>query len=172
MSPAPSFLRTLTTPALAAGAAALVVSMLFAGADRGVSIAIYLAAVGGVLLVQLLRWPGAGWRLDLRPATPLVARSETAVRPARPGALTELEGLLSEGAYSPRAADRRLRPRLIRLAEARLLDRQGIRLHDEPRRARETLGDPCWSLIEPDAPTDRPISPAAIDILVRRLEEL
>lgn len=164
--------RTLAATALGAGAAALAVSMLFAGADEGVSLSAYLLAVGAVAVVQLLRWPGASWQIDQRPVAPLAARTPRPDPPARPGGLHELEGLLSEGAFSARAADRRLRPRLSALAEARLLDRRGIHLYDDPERARTALGEQAWPLVVPDSPTPQPISPAAVEILVRRLEEL
>lgn len=172
MSTSRPLIGTITTSAIGAGAAALVVSMLFAGADRGVSLAVYLAAVGGVVLVQLLRWPGAAWRVDLRPAPSIVTRRPPPDAPDVPAALIELEGLLSEGAYSPRAADHRLRPRLRQLTEDRLLDRQGIHLRDQPRRARDLLGEPSWQLVAPDADAHQPISPGAVEILVARLEEL
>ena len=90
--------RPIAWSAAAAGGAALGVSLLFAGSDRGVSLAVYLAAVGGVVLVQILRWPGRRWRVDRQPVAPLIERRPPTPSPSVPGAVTELEGL-HDGAH-------------------------------------------------------------------------
>lgn len=158
--------------AAAAGSAALLVSLLFVGTDDGVSLAVYLAVVGAVLVVQILRWPGRRWQIDRRAVPSLVRLPEAAPEPPVPGPVTELEGLMSEGAHSPRAATRRLRPRLIEVTRARLLDRRGIRLDEQPRAARHALGDDAWAVVAPDRPADRAVHPSEVERLVHRLERL
>ena len=51
----------------------------------------------------------------------------------------------------------RLRPTVYAVAEHRLRSRHGVWLEEEPRRARELLGEPTWDLVRPDRefPEDR-----------------
>ena len=51
----------------------------------------------------------------------------------------------------------RLRPTVYAVAEHRLRSRHGVWLEEDPRRARELLGEPTWDLVRPDRelPDDR-----------------
>ncbi len=70
-----------------------------------------------------------------------------------------------------------MRRRLQRIAAARLSARHGIDLHREPDRARATLGEPLWRLVDPRRPVsvDRAghgVSVRDLAAHIHRLEQL
>jgi hypothetical protein len=122
---------------------------------RTVLLDVYLLALGGVLLLALVRVtrvkapPDEGSDFD---------RALAAMR--RPRAESDEVGFEHELEFSVLSAfhlHRRLRPLLREVAAHRLLTRYGIDLDAEPARARELVGPSAWELVRPDRdlPADR-----------------
>jgi hypothetical protein len=63
-----------------------------------------------------------------------------------------------------------VRARLVTLVGQRLRLRHGVRLADEPARAREILGDPLYEFLTEALP--RPPTPHELDRLITRMEEI
>jgi hypothetical protein len=138
--------------ALALSAALGIVAFTSTGL-RDVLLDVYLLALGGVVLLALVRTtrvkaPAAGpSRLDR-------ARERMETPPADSGDLTlvrELE-LSKMSAFHLHV---RLRPVLREIAAYRLRKRYGVELATEPGRARELVGSAAWEVVRPDRPPPR-----------------
>jgi hypothetical protein len=122
---------------------------------RDVLLDVYLLAMGGVLLLALVRTtrvkaPAAG------PSQLDRARERMETLPADSSELTlvrELE-LSRMSAFHLHV---RLRPILREIAAHRLRKRYGVELADEPGRARELIGSAAWEIVRPERrpPQDR-----------------
>jgi hypothetical protein len=122
---------------------------------RDILLDVYLLAMGGVLLLALVRTtrakaPAPG------PSQLERARERMETAPADSGELTlvrELE-LSKMSAFHLHV---RLRPVLRDIAEHRLRKRYGVELATEPERARELVGSAAWEIVRPDRrpPRDR-----------------
>jgi hypothetical protein len=78
---------------------------------------------------------------------------------------------------SPRHYDHGLRSRLAMLLDARLAQRYGLDAKAQPERARELIGAELWPLLDASRPPSNDsrapgVSPATLDRIVTRLEEL
>jgi hypothetical protein len=120
---------------------------------RDVLLDVYFLAIGGVLLLALVRTtrmkaPAAGpSQLDL-------ARERMEAQPADSGELAlvrELE-LSKMSAFHLHV---RLRPVLREIAGHRVRTRYGVELESEPERARELIGSAAWEIVRPDRPPPR-----------------
>jgi len=122
---------------------------------RDVLLDVYLLAMGGVLLLALVRTTrvkapaGGPSQLDR-------ARERMETLPADSSELTlvrELE-LSRMSAFHLHV---RLRPVLREIAAHRLRKRYGVELADEPGRARELIGSAAWEIVRPERrpPQDR-----------------
>jgi hypothetical protein len=120
---------------------------------RDVLLDVYLLAMGGVLLLALVRTtrvkaPAAG------PSQLDRARERMETLPADSAELTlvrELE-LSRMSAFHLHV---RLRPVLREIAAHRLRRRYGVELADEPGRARELIGSAAWEIVRPERPPPR-----------------
>ncbi|MDP9444660.1 MAG: hypothetical protein M3P83_10080 [Actinomycetota bacterium] len=120
------------------------------------------------------------WRLDLVQQPHRRARWRGVPSTARLGALPSYDDIrhaIDMGAHSGREFDFVMRRRLQRIAAARLSARHGIDLHREPDRARATLGEPLWRLVDPRRPVsvDRAghgVSVRDLAAHIHRLEQL
>lgn len=147
-----------------------------------------LVMTGGLLVVQLVAWRADFVRLgSFRRSW---SRRTTRSHPGRshpvrshPGPsypMTSYEGLrhsIRLGAHSRREFDFGLRRRLERVASTRLADSHGIDPHRDPAAARELLGDPVWTLLDPQRPisTERSrggVPEATLTKIVDTLEQL
>jgi hypothetical protein len=157
----------------------VVISVLFAGADQRIEVAVYLAGIAGTAAAL-----GAWWLAHLsRPGriAPLVRfadlrRSRREPRPPTPSSVVEWEGIIAAGQRSGRAASLRLLNRLQALTRERLAER-GVDLDRSPREAAALLGPTAWALVDPAQirRTDQEAPGVAIeqlDELVDRLERL
>jgi hypothetical protein len=120
---------------------------------RDVLLDVYLLAMGGVLLLALVRTtrvkaPASG------PSQLDRARERMETLPADSAELTlvrELE-LSRMSAFHLHV---RLRPVLREIAAHRLRRRYGVELADEPGRARELIGSAAWEIVRPERPPPR-----------------
>ena len=120
---------------------------------RDILLDVYLLAMGGVLLLALVRTtrvkaPAAG------PSQLDRARERMEALPADSAELTlvrELE-LSKMSAFHLHV---RLRPILREIAAHRLRKRYGVELADEPGRARELIGSAAWEIVRPERPPPR-----------------
>lgn len=146
----------------------------FRPGETGVALRIYallLAAYAVLLAVGALR-------RELPPATPV--RSGRGVREARqrpPETLDRLEQEVILGISGAFDLHYHLRPRLRSLAGDLLAGRRGIRLSDDPERARAVLGDEAWDLVRSDRPPPadrlaRGIAPPDLSRIVESLESI
>ena len=126
-----------------------------------------------VSAVLLLRWRQV-------PARPRLSDRATRGKPfvnkefAR---YRRIAGATSWGQVSERHFDHSFRPLLERVTAAVLMDRRGIDTATDAQAARELLGPRLWALADPRCPRSddsraRPPSPADVDRLLSRLEEL
>ena len=138
--------------ALALSAALGIVAFTSTGM-RDVLLDVYLLAMGGVVLLALVRMtrvkaPAAG------PSQLDRARERMETPPADSGELTlvrELE-LSKMSAFHLHV---RLRPVLQEIAAYRVRKRYGVELSTEPERARELIGSSAWEIVRPDRPPPR-----------------
>jgi hypothetical protein len=87
--------------------------------------------------------------------------------------LVSLEERMSWGAVDRHRFDERVRPQLLRVAGERLRQRHGVRLLDEPDRARSIMGDELWAfLTAPPNPAGQPVGRRELDRVVRQMEAL
>ena len=122
---------------------------------RDVLLDVYLLAMGGVLLLALVRTTRAkapaGGPSELDRALDAM---ETV--PADSGELAVVRDLelSSQSAFHLHV---RLRPILREIAAYRLRKRYGVELESEPDRARELVGSAAWELVRPERrpPADR-----------------
>jgi hypothetical protein len=117
---------------------------------RAILLDAYLLAMGGVLLLALVRTTRA------RAPETRVSEFESALRRtrSRPRDSGEL-ALVREIELSRLSAfhvHARLRPVLREIAAHRLLKRYGVDLDVEPGRARELVGPAAWELVRPERP--------------------
>jgi hypothetical protein len=112
---------------------------------------VYLLALGGVLLLALVRiarvkGPAEGGsQLDLALAAMRSPRREQ-----------EELGLVHDVEFATLNAFHlhlRLRPVLREIAAHRLLNRYGVDMDAEPGRARELIGAAAWEVVRPDRPS-------------------
>lgn len=103
---------------------------------------------------------------------PLVSVEELP-QPAPYRELVSLEERMSWGAVDRHRFDERVRPQLLRVAGERLRQRRGVRLLDEPDRARSIMGDELWAFLTADPnPDGLPVSRRELDRVVHRMEAL
>jgi hypothetical protein len=151
---------------------ALLVAHFVAPGRFAIELDVYILAVGGLALAELV--------ILVREAYPLQSRSALAsalereqVNPSRPPEIERLERELTMATASAFDLHARLRPTLREIATIRLATR-GRRLDDD---GQELLGDELWELVRPDRrpPIDRHapgITPEALRSAVERLEAL
>jgi hypothetical protein len=122
---------------------------------RDVLLDVYLLAMGGVLLLALVRTTRAkapaGGPSALEAA---LERMETVPPDSGELAVVRDLELSRESAFHLHV---RLRPVLQEIAAHRLRKRYGVELESEPGRARELIGSAAWELVRPDRgpPADR-----------------
>lgn len=152
---------------VAIGVAAFLVAGLHA-----VFLDAYLLAMGGVLLLALVR----ATRTQTLPAQPTqLEQALDAMRKAPP--VERKLGLVRDLELSRASALHlhvRVRPLLREIAAHRLLRRYGIALDSEPMRARELVGTEAWDLVRPDRPppADRLAAGPSISELRAVVDEL
>ena len=142
---------------------------------RSLFVDIYLVAIGGVLLLALVRTT----RLKAPPPSPSrFERALTAMRlgPPDTGELT-LVRELDLSVLSAFHLHVRLRPVLREIAAQRLRVKYGVDLDREPGRAQELIGAEAWELVRPQRPppADRLAhgpTLASLDLVVTELEEI
>jgi hypothetical protein len=151
---------------------ALLVAHFVAPGRFAIELDVYILAVGGLALAELV--------ILIRQAYPPEGRSALAsalereqVNPSRPPEIERLERELTMATASAFDLHARLRPTLREIATIRLATR-GRRLDDD---GQELLGDELWELVRPDRrpPIDRHapgITPEALRSAVERLEAL
>ncbi|HTZ45395.1 MAG TPA: hypothetical protein VMB79_16160 [Jatrophihabitans sp.] len=164
----------VTEPALwrSVGRAALA-GLLVGGALEAIGLLAHVAtspvllfgmSVAGLVLLQLVRVSVT----DLPPPEPV--RVPPAGTPERFHQLRALERRLDAACRDPANYDWSLRPMLVQLTADRLAHRHGIRIEDEPARARELLGEQPWQLLT--TPPSRPVSRARLHELVQAISRL
>jgi len=155
---------------LSVGAA---VALLFAlPGERGLVLDIWFLAVGALALLATLR--ATVGRLPAEQPSPI--DQPPAVRTDElPKDLADLENLVAMGAESEFDLYFRLRPRLRRIADAKLRGR-GIDIDSSPAEAAVLLGPAAWDLLRPDRPRPDPTARArslpAITAVADALERL
>jgi hypothetical protein len=110
----------------------------------------YLLAIGGVLLLALVR----ATRTAEAPAKPSALEQALDAMKRAPPEARKL-GLVRDLELSRTSALHlhvRVRPLLREIAAHRLLRRYGIALDADPLRARELVGNETWDLVRPDRP--------------------
>jgi hypothetical protein len=140
--------------------------------ERGLVLDIWFLAVGALALLGALR--ATVGRLPFEQPSPIDERP-----PARtdelPKDLADLENLVAMGAESEFDLYFRLRPRLRRIADAKLRW-HGIDLDASPEEAAEALGPAAWDVLRPDRPRPDPTARArslpAITAVADALERL
>jgi hypothetical protein len=104
--------------------------------------------VAGALVVLRLRLIAADPEVSELPALPWTRRTGVPVLPG----FTRTVGSVEWGLVSAFDFDTALRPRLIRVAAARLADRHGVDLSSQPVEAARLLGPEAWALLDPARP--------------------
>jgi hypothetical protein len=157
----------------AAATAALAVTLLVRPGDRSLALDVYFLAVGSLALLAALRVTVG----RLPPEQPSPLDTGAPGSPAeRPPDLIELERSVELGAQSEFDLYFRLRPRLRRIAAAKLRAR-GIDLDAGNGDAAAALGPTVWELLRPDRPRpdatgSRARSVRSIQAAVEALERL
>lgn len=130
----------------------LVIGTLVAG-PLGLVVA---TSVAGALVVLRLRFIVADPEPSDLPAMPWSRRSGVPVLPG----FTRTVGSVEWGLVSAFDFDTSLRPRLTRVASARLADLHGVDLSSQPVEAARLLGAEAWALLDPARPPagDRSVS--------------
>jgi hypothetical protein len=151
---------------------ALVVVLVAVPGERALALDAWFLAIGALAVGATLR--STVGRLPVEP--PSAIDEPPPVRPdERPADLEELETAVQLGAESDFDLYFRLRPRLRRIAEAKLRAR-GIELDAPDGAAAEALGPAAWELLRPDRPRPQSTSRArnlpAIAAVVDALERL
>jgi hypothetical protein len=154
-----------------AATVALVVVLVAVPGEQALALDAWFLAIGALAVGATLR--ATVGRLPAEPPSPIDER--VPVRPdERPADLEELETAVQLGAESDFDLYFRLRPRLRRIAEAKLRGR-GIEL-DAPDddAAAEALGPAAWELLRPNRPrpdsTSRARNLPAIEAVADALE--
>jgi hypothetical protein len=151
---------------------ALVVVLVALPGDRALALDAWFLAIGALAVGATLR--ATVGRLPVEPHSPI--DEPAPVRPdERPADLEELETAVQLGAESDFDLYFRLRPRLRRIAEAKLRAR-GIELDSSAGGGAEALGPAAWDLLRPDRPRPESMSRArnlpAIAAVADALERL
>jgi hypothetical protein len=123
----------------------LLVAGTLAAGPAGLVVATSVAAAVVVLRLRLIRADPAASDLPVLPWT------HRARVPVLPG-FTRTVGSVEWGLVSAFDFDTSLRPRLTRVAAARLADRHGIDLAGRPADAARLLGAEAWALLDPARP--------------------
>ena len=130
--------------------AAFGIAAFFSTGFRTILLDAYLLAMGGVLLLALVRTTRA--RLPSA-VVPSFDRALEAMRrqplDSGPLALTRDLDLATLTAFHLHV---RVRPLLREIAAHRLRAHYGVDLHAEPGRARELVGAQAWELVQPERP--------------------
>jgi hypothetical protein len=126
------------------------VAVSFSTGLRTVLLDVYLVAIGGVVLLALVRTtrvqaPAGG------PSTFDRALENMRRRPSESGGLTLVRDL-DLSILSALHLHIRLRPLLREIAAHRLRAHYGVDLDAEPARARELVGPAAWEVVRPDRP--------------------
>ena len=117
---------------------------------RAILVDVYLLAMGGVLLLALVRTTRAKAPAGAASAfDQALARTRSRPRDSGELAVTRDIELSRLNAFHLHA---RLRPLLREIAAHRLLKRYGVELDAEPGRARELVGAAAWAVVRPDRP--------------------
>jgi hypothetical protein len=124
--------------------------------QRGLIVDIWFLAAGALALLATLR--ATVGRLPAEQPSPIddpppVGADE------RPKDLVDLEGLVAMGAESEFDLYFRLRPKLLRIAQAKLRGR-GIDLEASPDEAAVAVGPQAWDVLRPDRPRPDPTARA------------
>jgi hypothetical protein len=151
---------------------ALLVARYLAPGRLALELDVYLLAVGGLALLEVVILTREAYPLEGRSALASALDSEQA-EPSRPPEIERLERELTLASASAFDLHVRLRPTLREIATMRLATR-GLRLDDD---GEDVLGEELWELVRPDRrpPTDRHapgIGPDALRGAVERLEAL
>jgi hypothetical protein len=156
-----------------AATAALAIALLVWPGHRSLALDAYFLAAGSLALLAVLRLTVG----NLPPEQPSPLDDAAAAQPAeRPPDLVELERGVELGAQSEFDLYFRLRPRLRRIAAAKLHAR-GIDLDAGDGEAAAALGPTVWELLRPDRPRPDPTGSRArsvrsIETAVEALERL
>jgi hypothetical protein len=147
----------------------------YAGIDAAI-IAVVCCAAGIIALLRMLVPPST--------RTPPPPQRDTAGDRAQTSFLGfwRQRGIIAEAAGSRAAYDADLRPTLQHLLAARLAERHGINLYEDPAAARALLsagrrGDELWFWLDPDRPNEispgpRGIPPRTLAAIIDRLERM
>ncbi len=158
-----------------AGVSATALAALAVLGPAAAALVLIIAGIAALVTLRALALPGI-------PPPPLDEASPAGVVRSFTG-LFRKQSELTYGTSSLSAYDLGLRVTLQRLLAARLSERHGISLHDDPDAARRLLcagqrGDGLWFWIDPARPPaqdDRPrsgIPPRTLALLIDRLERL
>jgi hypothetical protein len=129
--------------------ALLVGIYLSAGIER-IFLDVYLLAMGGVLLLALLRTTWARSSGDRQSEFDRTLREMR--RPHQDSGPLALARELDLSTISAFHLHVRLRPMLREIAAHRVRRRYGVELDDEPARARELVGTEAWDIVRPNRP--------------------
>jgi hypothetical protein len=151
---------------------ALLVARFFAPGRFELELDVYILAVGGLALLEVVLATRGAYPLEGESALAAALERER-VEVRRPPEIERLERELTLATGSAFDLHARLRPVLREIAATRLAVR-GRRLDDD---GEEILGDELWELVRPDRtpPTDRHapgMPPDALRRAVERLEAL
>jgi hypothetical protein len=139
---------------------------------RELVVYIWFLAVGAFAVLATLR--ATVGRLPAEQSSP-IDEPRPPRKDERPKDLLDLENLVEMSAESEFDLYFRLRPRLRRIAEAKLRGR-GIDLDRSPEEAAEALGPAAWDVLRPDRPRPDPTARArslpAITAVADALERL
>jgi hypothetical protein len=139
---------------------------------RELVVDIWFLAVGAFAVLATLR--ATVGRLPAEQSSP-IDEPPPPRKDERPKDLLDLENLVEMSAESEFDLYFRLRPRLRRIAEAKLRGR-GIDLDRSPEEAAEALGPAAWDVLRPDRPRPDPTARArslpAITAVADALERL
>jgi hypothetical protein len=157
---------------IAVSLAVAVVVLIALPGHRALVLDIWFLVAGALALLAALR--ATIGRLPAEQRSPI--DEPPAVRKdERPKDLADLEGLVSSGAESEFDLYFRLRPRLRRIAQAKLRA-HGIDLDASPDEAAAALGPEAWDVLRPDRPRPEPTARArslpAITAVADALERL
>jgi hypothetical protein len=129
--------------------ALLVGIYLSAGIER-IFLDVYLLAMGGVLLLALVRTTWARGSGDRQSQFDRTLREMR--RPREDSGPLALARELDLSTISAFHLHVRLRPMLREIAAHRVRRRYGVELDDEPARARELVGTEAWEIVRPNRP--------------------
>jgi len=146
---------------------ALIATGLVVAGPAGLLLATSVACALLVLRMRLLA-PEAE-----PPELPTLRWRRRAPVPVLPG-FTRTVGSVEWGLASAYDFDTALRPRLARVAAARLAERRGIDLYDQPALAANALGAEAWGLLNPARPPapDRSVPAPDRSTLARVLDAI